>query len=246
MRSLSAQEVVGIWEQTAGGGGVARALAPLAAVCQEHSREELARLPLGRRDALLLDLYRATFGPGFELHSRCPQCHERLDVDLSVNDLQAARNESGLGDGSGEFRLGELILRFRAPDSNDMEIIALVAKPEEARQVLVKRCVLAAQRAAEEITVGHLTDEELAAFSEALSEADPQAEILLELDCPVCHFAWQALLDVVECFWHRLSVASRNLLREVHTLASAYGWREEDILALSPWRRRTYLEMVEA
>ncbi|HSB10234.1 MAG TPA: phage baseplate protein, partial [Blastocatellia bacterium] len=30
----------------------------------------------------------------------------------------------------------------------------------------------------------------------------------------------------------------------VHTLASAYGWRESDILNLSPWRRQLYLTLV--
>ena len=33
-------------------------------------------------------------------------------------------------------------------------------------------------------------------------------------------------------------------LAEVHRLASAYGWREQDILALSPARRQLYLGMV--
>jgi hypothetical protein len=36
------------------------------------------------------------------------------------------------------------------------------------------------------------------------------------------------------------------VLREVHILASAYGWREDDILAMSPARRRIYLEMLRA
>ena len=35
-----------------------------------------------------------------------------------------------------------------------------------------------------------------------------------------------------------------RLLGEVHELASAYGWREHDVLALSPWRRQAYLQMV--
>jgi hypothetical protein len=32
----------------------------------------------------------------------------------------------------------------------------------------------------------------------------------------------------------------------VHTLASAYGWSESEILALSDARRRLYMEMVNA
>jgi hypothetical protein len=35
-------------------------------------------------------------------------------------------------------------------------------------------------------------------------------------------------------------------LREVHVLASANGWSEAEILALSPQRRQRYLEIVTA
>jgi len=35
-------------------------------------------------------------------------------------------------------------------------------------------------------------------------------------------------------------------LSDVHTLARAYGWRERDILTLSPTRRQFYLNMVGA
>ena len=35
-----------------------------------------------------------------------------------------------------------------------------------------------------------------------------------------------------------------RFLRDVHTLASTYGWREADILALSPWRRQYYLALI--
>jgi hypothetical protein len=34
------------------------------------------------------------------------------------------------------------------------------------------------------------------------------------------------------------------MLRDVHALATAYGWREADIVAMSPWRRQVYLDMV--
>ncbi|HEX2516118.1 MAG TPA: phage baseplate protein, partial [Chloroflexota bacterium] len=39
---------------------------------------------------------------------------------------------------------------------------------------------------------------------------------------------------------------ARRLLREVHTLARAYGWREAEILALPGRRRQTYLDLVGA
>jgi hypothetical protein len=49
---------------------------------------------------------------------------------------------------------------------------------------------------------------------------------------------------VVAYFWSEINAWAYRLLGEVHSLASAYGWREEDILAMSPWRRHVYLEMV--
>ncbi len=79
-----------------------------------------------------------------------------------------------------------------------------------------------------------------------LAEADPGAELLLELLCPACGHAWDEALDVASFFWAELDVQARRLLREVHVLARAYAWREADILALSPRRRRLYLEMVTA
>jgi hypothetical protein len=34
------------------------------------------------------------------------------------------------------------------------------------------------------------------------------------------------------------------MVREVHRMASAYGWREADILAMSAFRRQRYLELI--
>jgi len=50
--------------------------------------------------------------------------------------------------------------------------------------------------------------------------------------------------DIASFFWAEICVQAKRLLREVHTLARAYGWREMDILSMSPARRQFYLEMV--
>jgi hypothetical protein len=77
-----------------------------------------------------------------------------------------------------------------------------------------------------------------------MAACDPQAEVLLDLNCPACGHGWQALFDVVAFFWAELAAQAKRLLREVHTLARAYGWREADILGMSARRRQFYLEMV--
>ena len=52
--------------------------------------------------------------------------------------------------------------------------------------------------------------------------------------------------DIVSFFWREIEEFAIRTLREIHALARAYGWAEDQILALSPTRRRCYLEMVGA
>jgi hypothetical protein len=52
------------------------------------------------------------------------------------------------------------------------------------------------------------------------------------------------MFDIVSFLWTEIAAEAKRLLREVHILASAYGWREADIFSLSPLRRQFYLEAV--
>jgi hypothetical protein len=79
---------------------------------------------------------------------------------------------------------------------------------------------------------------------EALARVDPLAEIAFDFECPACGADFREGLDIAEFFWREIEVEARRLLIDVHTLASAYGWREADVLALSPARRAFYVERV--
>ena len=77
-----------------------------------------------------------------------------------------------------------------------------------------------------------------------MAEVDPQANLQLDLSCPACGHRWQVLFDIGSFFWSELNAWAQRLLAEVHVLASAYGWREADILNLSPSRRQFYLGLI--
>jgi hypothetical protein len=79
-----------------------------------------------------------------------------------------------------------------------------------------------------------------------MAEADPQADVQLDLSCPACRHRWLAVFDIVSFLWSEIDASARRTLQDVHRLATAYGWREPDILALTPWRRQVYLEMAGA
>lgn len=241
MRPLAAREVLDVWEQGQGYGPTVRALVLLAAACSEEPWEELEALPLGERDRRLLDLRIVTAGRRLDAFAGCPSCGEPLDLSL---DAGALLNAYGPVLSEGGLAREDLALRFRPVSSADVLAVERCAEVEEARRRLADRCLLEARRGERTVDAGALSEEEMTDLSQALAEADPGAELLFDLRCPACDAAWQQVLDVAAFVWEELEAQARRVLGEVHVLARAYGWREADVLALSPRRRRIYLEMV--
>jgi hypothetical protein len=248
MRPLSAAELLGAWEQALAEPPVQQALALLAAACPETPVEDLARESVGRRDARLLRLREWTFGPRLVSLASCPRCGERLETDFDVAEIRV----DGAGEGPAEplaISISGYELTFRLPNSLDLLDLASLAAVgdglEEARRRLLARCLLGARSAdGGEASLDHLPETALQAVADRMAEADPQGEVQLALRCPACSHAWPAVFDIASYFWTEVDAWARGLLREIHVLASAYGWWEGEILALSPWRRRAYLELI--
>ncbi len=238
MRPLSAYDLLEVWEVGEGQHPLDRALTLLAAAYPELTWEELAALSVGQRDARLLTLRERTSGPMLNGFVECPRCAERLEFDVAVADLRVAAVEEAR-----ELAVDGLALRFRLPNSRDLAAVLGCRDPAAARNLLVRRCVLQASRDGIPVAHGELPAEAITGLARRMAECDPQAEVLLDLRCPACDHAWQALFDIVAFFWAELAAQAKRLLREVHTLARTYGWREADILSMSARRRQLYLEM---
>jgi hypothetical protein len=241
MRPLTAREVLDVWEQGQRYGSTVRALALLATACSDEPWEALEALPLGERDRRLLGLRIVTTGRRLDAFAACPCCGEPLDLSLDAGALLAA---CGPARPQGELAREDLALRFRPVSSRDVLAVERCAGVEEARRRLAGRCLLEARRGELAVDADGLSDEEITDLAHALAEADPGAELLFDLRCPACETDWQQVLDVAAFLWEELEAQARRLLGEVHVLARSYGWREPDVLALSPRRRRMYLEMV--
>jgi hypothetical protein len=80
--------------------------------------------------------------------------------------------------------------------------------------------------------------------AQRIAELDPQAEIVLDLNCAVCDHRWQAPFDPAAFLFREAEAAVARLTNEVHQLARAYAWSEESILAMGAARRRRYLNLV--
>lgn len=259
---LSATELLDIWEQGQRASPLQQALLLLTAACPAYTAEQLAHLPIGQRDALLIQLRAWTFGPQLVSVVNCPRCAERLEFTLESNTLLLAP-PTDVGEPSAPFSLQAdgYAVTFRLPTSVDLAAVAPMADANAAQQQLLARCLLtayagagpdseagepAADEPASPLPLDPLPPTVLAAVQARMAAADPQADLQFALTCPACAEEWSAFFDIVTFFWRELDDWARRTLREVHLLASAYGWREADILALSAWRRRTYLELVGA
>jgi len=241
MRALSATELLTVWERGLAQSPAQRALTLLTVACTETPLERLAQFSIGRRDMHLLELRERTFGPQLASIATCPACGERLEFGMKGADIRAA--SPGDPDGTFSVTHAEYGVQFRLPNSLDLAGLDPAADGETNRRHLLLLCVTAAQRGGGEIAVAELPEEVIAAITQRMAEADPQADVQLALNCPQCGHAWQAPLDIVSYFWSEIHAWASRALREVHLLASAYGWREADVLGLSPYRRQAYLEM---
>jgi hypothetical protein len=239
MRPLSTAELLSVWERGQARPPVERALALLAAACPEETPDALARLSIGRRDAFLMTLREWTFGPRLVSLAACPDCGERLELDMAVADLRVP--STGPVPERLEMTVDGYEVSLRLPDSRDLEAIAGEADLPALRQRLLGRCLLAVRHRGKEASL----PEALASAAVArLAEADPQADVQLSLSCPGCGCSWLAAFDIVTFFWREIEAWAARILREIHALARAYGWSEGEILALSPQRRQIYLQMV--
>lgn len=244
MRPLSAAELLTTWERGLTGTPVDRALLLLASACSPVTLEELERLPVGERDRRLLALREQTFGPHLTSQTSCPRCGEHLEMSFAVADVVA---EGGADGDTFTLKSGGYEIELRLPDSRDLRELSSRGEPlEEGRWLLLERCVRSARRKGRKVSAGKLPSQVVRAVAERLAAADPQAAAELALSCPGCAHRWQAPFDIAAFFWTELDAWAKRLLRDVHTLARAYGWNEAEILALTPLRRQCYLEMVQA
>jgi hypothetical protein len=258
-RPLSASDLLELWERGAGRSPVEQGLLLLQAAYPDLPACDLPRLTIGKRDAALMRLREQTFGLPLNGLAVCPVCAERVEIGLPLEELLAIH--AGYDDPpaltaeaeSNRLSIAGYDLTFRLPDSADLMNASTpsaggktVADPDSARLALLEACLLEARHNGQLVRAADLPEAAIDALTARMDEADPLANVTLPLTCPACGHSWEVLLDIVSFFWAEIGPWAERLLREVHALASAYGWREADILSLSAARRQKYLELVGA
>jgi hypothetical protein len=240
VRALSNVDLLSLWERGRRLHPLDRGLLAIHTAFPETRGESVADWPLGRRNRALAELRAACFGVALQCWTTCPECGEKIELNLNTDTIIPP-------DEPGEPREQTITVNgeiFRLPSSRDLARVA-TELPDEADSAAAARALLRACRVAE-LSEKSWSEEEMEIIGENLAQADPLAEILLGFQCPACAGNCNQALDLPTFLWAEVDAMVRRLLVEVHALASAYGWSEQEILSLSDARRRLYLEMVQA
>jgi hypothetical protein len=243
MRTLSAAELLNVWEDGRDQSSVERGLALLAAAYSEASIELLAKLPIGRRDALLLRLRDQIFGPKLVGLENCPSCGEGIELIFHVADILVDQDPEPLEELSVEVE--DYRVQFRLPNCIDLISVADQKELATKKEILIERCILMANYRGEDISIGQLPAGVLDEIVKQMAEADPQADVQIALSCPACKHEWQATFDIMSFFWNEINDWADRILRDVHKLAYSYGWSEREILGMNPRRRQAYMDLID-
>lgn len=238
----SGAAVLRIWEDAAAAPPERRGSVIVATAAGEPLAAIEAR-SVGQRDRGLLDLRRQLIGEQVDARDTCPDCGAEVEASFRVSDLIKVADDGGPS--VAEITHGDLKITVRAPAAGEVAALAATHRNsagETIREGLLALCVVQCETGAGKAVP--LPHEAALAVAEAVEGLDPLAAIVFSLACPDCGAAFETPFDPPSFVWHELATIANRLMVEVNQLARTYGWREADILALSPMRRRAYLEIV--
>jgi hypothetical protein len=217
----------------------------------EDITEEIVRsLSSGDREALLLHLHRITFGNRLECIAACPspQCHQEMDLDLNATDLLLSpyANAMQWHEADLQYNGHAYRMRFRLPTGGDQEAVLSLAFADlrAASSMLLSRCIGSIVRDDGGPVEGipSALEEQL---SNLIGELDPQAELILNMACPICGGRFSAIFDAMTHLSHKMACHLEQIYREVHFLAFYYHWSESEIMGMTQKKRQRYLELLD-
>lgn len=202
----------------------------------------VGRLSLGQCDSVLMDLRARVFGVQVSSVANCPACGDLMEVSFDLPDVRS--RPPGDPTSAVPVELDGYSLRVRPPCLNDLLWLEQLNPDADLRSALIARCIIEASHSGQQLETTGVPEAVATCVSRALAEADPQADVRLELTCVACGHIWTVLFDIVSFFWQELENWVWHMSRDVDALATRYGWSEGEILAMSPDRRALYLEVM--
>jgi hypothetical protein len=201
---------------------------------------ELAWMQLPAVDlaAAALAIRRAWIGDAITADAGCPDpgCGERMEVAFGIGEYlehhrpRPSRRATQTSDAAWYVLTG-IAVRFRIPTVADLLDALQDPEPERA---LAGRCV----------DPPDVRSGVARRVNAALSALAPRLDDLVGGACPACGAEVEFRFDPLTYTFRELKDLFSGIHREIHALASAYGWPEEEILTIPRRRRVRYASII--
>ena len=237
-----ASALLDAWETGCSQAPARRALTLLAATSGPERREMVAGLTVGDRDRLLLDLREGLFGSRVTALAECPECGAALELDFDVDEVRTTPVTAGPVD----VEADGTSVSVRLPTAGDLADAAESGDPAAVHEFLLHRCVGGRGRRAARggpAAVGGPGG----GCGPSRGGCRPAAgRAALALLRGVREGRGSPPFDIASFVWTEVDGWAVRSLREVHLLASAYGWTEAETWLLRLPGRQFYMAAVEA
>lgn len=204
--------------------------------------DELWALTLAERiEALATIVAQTEGGDRIAWTQRCPHCSEALEISVPCallrEEVQRSRQEPTVSITLDASRR----LLVRRPTGADQRAWSgeTYGTEEEAAAAILRRLVAPAGA-----PPNGLNASDLQYVSDELDMLDPLPAFQVTTVCPGCGATAMLQVDLEATLLMKLRGRQRALVAVVHRLAAAYGWTEEEVLAIPPHRREDYLSLV--
>ncbi len=241
LSALTSEQIIDLWQRGREASYGERIGLLLSAAFPKAQSEDLLRLTIGQRDAVLLRLRELTFGGTVSCVAECPDCRALSEHLVEVSEL--------LGGATGELGTHETLfdrdgyrIRFRPLSGEDLASIRRRSGPDAVRALLLDCCIVSVWDNGVEVSPDELPAEIVAEFGEVVADSDRHSEIWLDTECSECGLEFDSVFDALDFCWREIAAEARRTVAELDYLVAAYGWSQAKILKMSRARRRLYME----
>jgi len=245
LKPLATHELLELWDTTSGKSMLEKSLRLLCNAYCIDNIGDVARLSIGERDARLLEVREWLFGKTLRNKASCQKCSETIEWESDSSTLHLQDFAQNLSMKKLELVKESYYIKFRLLNSADLLKVTSSDIHENSYKKVISKCILSVTKDNEEYNANNLPESVWEALNDRMSEEDPQADIRMQLVCPNCNHSWEMYFDIASYLWSEINVWAKKILEEVYLLARFFSWSEKDILNMSPYRRRLYIEMIQ-
>jgi len=240
---VSTAQLMQLWESARAAPSCQFGVVILRFAAPELSEEQLLNMSTGARDGLLLRVRLQWFGPLVQSSTPCTSCKLPIEADL---DLQQFTPPLTLKAPYSECSYKGKTIRVRGLRVKDeIEYATRGLSGAKATSFILDKVI--AKQCFDRQNVLKEIENDPAFFKqieEHMEIADPWATVWLNLACQECKAEHSLLFDIKDILYNDLQNWFAEIMEQIHILARAYGWSEQEILSLSSQRRLWYCRRV--